>query len=56
METLKADFHIHTAEDPYDVIKWDAKRIIEEGARRGFRVLALTWSTKYRLDFAVVIH
>jgi len=42
METLKADFHIHTAEDPYDVIKWDARRIIEEGARHGFRVLALT--------------
>jgi len=42
MELLKADLHIHTAEDFYDPIEWDARRIVDEGARRGFRVLAVT--------------
>ncbi len=41
-EKLKADLHVHTAEDPYDVIKWDARRMIDEAAARGFRVLAIT--------------
>jgi len=42
METLKADLHIHTAEDPYDAVKWDAKRLIDEAAQRGFHVLSIT--------------
>ncbi len=42
MEKLKADLHLHTAEDPYDLIRWDARRLIDEGARKGFRVLAIT--------------
>jgi len=42
METLKADLHTHSAEDPYDTITWDARRLIDEGARQGFRVLAIT--------------
>lgn len=42
MQYLKADLHIHTAEDPYDAVEWNAKRVIDESAKRGFRVLAIT--------------
>lgn len=40
---LKADFHLHTSEDPYDSnISYAAKELIDRAAERGFDVLAIT--------------
>lgn len=39
---LKADFHMHSLEDPYDVLEHDAFDLADHAARRGYRVLALT--------------
>jgi predicted metal-dependent phosphoesterase TrpH len=39
---LKADFHTHSLEDPYDVLEHDAFDLVAHAARRGYHVLALT--------------
>jgi predicted metal-dependent phosphoesterase TrpH len=40
---LKADFHIHTKEDPHDLwIKYSAKDMINHAAKLGFNVLSIT--------------
>ncbi len=39
---LKADFHLHTADDPLDRIKYTAKELISKAADQGFDVLAIT--------------
>ena len=41
---LKADFHIHTKEDPYDgyYIPYTAKDLIRTAAKKGFKVLSIT--------------
>lgn len=39
---LKADFHTHSLEDPYDVLEHDAFDLVDHAAHRGYRVLALT--------------
>ncbi len=39
---LKADFHIHTQEDPQDRIRYTAKELIDYASHRGFDVLAIT--------------
>jgi len=39
---LKADLHLHSIEDPYDVLEHDAFDLVDHAARRGYRVLALT--------------
>lgn len=41
---LKADFHIHTKEDPYDspYIPYTAKDLIRVAAKKGFKVLSIT--------------
>ena len=41
---LKADFHIHTKEDPYDspYIPYTAKDLIRFAAKKGFKVLSIT--------------
>jgi len=43
---LKADFHIHTREDPHDFIRYTAAELLQEAARQGFDVLALTCHNK----------
>ena len=43
---LKADFHIHTREDPHDFIRYTAIELLAEAARQGFEVLALTCHNK----------
>lgn len=43
---LKADFHIHTREDPHDFIRYTAAELLEEAAAQGFDVLALTCHNK----------
>jgi len=39
---LKADLHLHTAEDPYDRVRYTAKEIISRAADEGFDVLSIT--------------
>ncbi|HET7293740.1 MAG TPA: PHP domain-containing protein [Vicinamibacteria bacterium] len=43
---LKADFHIHTREDPHDLIRHTAVELLEAAARQGFEVIALTCHNK----------
>jgi predicted metal-dependent phosphoesterase TrpH len=43
---LKADFHIHTREDPHDFIRYTAVELLHEAARQGFQVIALTCHNK----------
>ena len=39
---MKADFHLHTREDPCDPILHDARKLIERAQAKGFEVLAIT--------------
>lgn len=39
---LKADFHMHSLEDPYDILDHDAFDLVDHAVRRGYQVLALT--------------
>lgn len=39
---LKADFHIHTKEDPVDRIRYTAKDLINYAAKLNFKLLAVT--------------
>ena len=39
---LKADLHLHTAEDPLDRIRYTAKELISKAAQEGFDVLSIT--------------
>ncbi len=39
---LKADLHLHTAEDPCDRVSYTAKDLISKAADEGFEVLAIT--------------
>jgi len=43
---LKADFHIHTREDPHDFIRYTAIELLQAAARQGFEVIALTCHNK----------
>ena len=42
LKPLKADLHLHTAEDPSDRIRYTAKEIISRAADEGFDVLSIT--------------
>lgn len=42
MRPLKADLHLHTAEDPLDRITYTAKELISRAAEEGFDVLSIT--------------
>ncbi len=39
---LKADLHLHTAEDPLDRIRYTAKELISKAADEGFEVISIT--------------
>lgn len=47
---LKADLHIHTAEDPCDHISYTATRLIDTAAELGFEVLSVTNHTALTFD------
>ena len=52
---LKADFHLHTKEDPRDTwIKYNAKELIDRAEKLGFDVLAITnhWNVCYNKRLA----
>ncbi|NPA94835.1 MAG: hypothetical protein GXO58_05340, partial [Thermodesulfobacteria bacterium] len=57
MALLKADFHIHTSEDPQDLVRYSARELIDMAHELGYRVLAITnhnectW-TPYLRDYA----
>jgi len=53
-QKLKADFHIHTAEDPRDNIHYTARDIIDRGAELGFDVLSITNHDVVTCDNALV--
>jgi len=42
LRPLKADLHLHTAEDPLDRIKYTAKELISKAADEGFDVISIT--------------
>jgi predicted metal-dependent phosphoesterase TrpH len=39
---LKIDFHVHTSEDPKDIIRYSARALIDAAARQGFDALSIT--------------
>src|SRR6202521_592852 len=39
---IKVDLHIHTLDDPKDVIDYSAHQLLERARELGFRVLAIT--------------
>lgn len=46
----KADFHVHTSEDPVDVIEYTPYEYIDAAARKGFRVVAITHHEQQNFD------
>jgi len=42
MTKLKVDLHTHTAEDPYEYIKYDARQLIDRASQVGIDALAIT--------------
>jgi predicted metal-dependent phosphoesterase TrpH len=47
---LKVDLHLHTSEDPADVIGHDASQLIDRAAELGFHALAITLHDKVLID------
>src|SRR5689334_19191282 len=41
-EWIKIDLHIHTLDDPVDVLDYSAHELLERAVALGFRVLAIT--------------
>src|SRR5678809_1438940 len=41
-EWIKIDLHIHTLDDPKDVVDYSAHQLLERARALGFRVLAIT--------------
>ncbi len=46
---LKADLHLHTAEDPLDRIRYTAKELISKASAEGFDVISIT--NHHRMTF-----
>ena len=46
---LKADLHLHTAEDPLDRVRYTAKELISKAADQGFDVISIT--NHHRMTF-----
>jgi len=42
LKALKADLHLHTAEDPVDRVEYTAKELIAKAADEGFEVISIT--------------
>ena len=61
---LKVDFHLHTAEDPVDLIHHDAATLIDRAAAAGYGALAITlhdrqlerpWLTDFARERGIVL-
>ena len=46
LDWVKADLHLHTAEDPYDEIDYTASELLDRAHAAGFRALAITLHDK----------
>ena len=53
---LKVDLHLHTAEDPVDVIEHDAHALIDRAAELGFGALAITLHDRQLSDGRISDH
>jgi predicted metal-dependent phosphoesterase TrpH len=53
---LKVDLHLHTAEDPVDVIGHDAHALLDRAAGLGYGALAITLHDRQLSDSRVVDH
>ncbi len=53
---LKVDLHLHTSEDPADVIAHDAQALIERAAELGYSALAITLHDRQLSDSRVFDH
>ncbi len=42
LRTYKIDFHLHSAEDPHDVVRHSAQDLIRQAARLGYDAIAIT--------------
>ena len=42
LKALKADLHLHTAEDPVDRVGYTARELITKAADKGFDVISIT--------------
>jgi predicted metal-dependent phosphoesterase TrpH len=47
---LKADLHLHSSEDPYDILDYDARDLIRHAAKLQFDVIAITLHGKVIAD------
>ncbi len=47
---LKVDLHIHTSEDPSDIIAYAARALVDRAAARGFNALAITLHDRQLVD------
>lgn len=49
-QLLKADLHLHTAEDPLDRVRYTARELISKAAADGFDVIAITNHLRLTFD------
>jgi predicted metal-dependent phosphoesterase TrpH len=47
---LKVDLHIHTSEDPFDIISYDARALVDRAAACGFDAIAVTLHDRQLMD------
>jgi predicted metal-dependent phosphoesterase TrpH len=53
---LKADFHLHTAEDPLDRVRYTGKDLISKAADEGFEVISITNHHRVTFNQALFSH
>lgn len=53
---LKADFHVHTSEDPEDPVEFSACELIDMAAQLGYGVLSITNHNTVTWDEALAAH
>jgi hypothetical protein len=47
---LKVDLHLHTGEDPVDILSYDAAALVDRAAALGFQALAITLHERQHVD------
>lgn len=53
---LKADFHVHTSEDPEDPVEFSARELIDMAAQLGYAVLSITNHNTVTWDEGLAAH
>jgi hypothetical protein len=54
LNVLKVDLHLHTSEDPADVISHDAHQLVDRAAELGFDALAITLHDRVLADSRLI--